>query len=450
MRNTLSGDYYGEKGYSTIETVEVQEVLKTAIAASSHSEEEAREWLHCASYKTSSDALIAIMLPLLNRLEKLDIMLKDNLEYFKRTLSRIGAKEKPFDTKSILTTLTDVMLTPHDLNDWRGMEPTFLGLFTHLPAIKAIYAYRVGLSGNPLREPTHFRTRAFNYEGPQRWVELHAPRMEPLTLQARVSNLTHIELRNCQLRTKDIENILWASKCLKTLIYEIGSEEFNYCNSSELGLQEALRPVEGSLENLWLDYGFSGINDPTAYGMMEPMSFTKFKSLKFLRIASVFLCGSTLIAKGDSEQGGGISEQEFPLTGSFPPQLEILEVHHHEHNIISLVSVIERLLIQKQAGTELTCLKSLVLQGRFGKRKESLSLSRFAAMLETAETVDVKVALVKNPRENRYVDDENMSWGLSGDVKWASVRGRPKVYPYLNKTLDEMEQLLEQGIPYTF
>ena len=170
MRNTLHGDnYFGYKQQNEdfiIDTVEVEEVLETTIKASSHSNEEATEWLHYASYKTSSDALMAILLPLLNRLEKLDIMLGDNLKYFKRTLSRIGAKEKPFDTKSALTTLTDVTLTCHNMGDGRGMEPTFLSLFIYLPAIKAVYAYYVG-GYSPLAQPARFRRQGFSYGLPQ-------------------------------------------------------------------------------------------------------------------------------------------------------------------------------------------------------------------------------------------------------------------------------------------
>ena len=70
MRNALSGDDYVYNIYKgedfVIETVKVEEVLETAIKASSHSNEEATDWLHYASCETSSDALMAIMLPLLN------------------------------------------------------------------------------------------------------------------------------------------------------------------------------------------------------------------------------------------------------------------------------------------------------------------------------------------------------------------------------------------------
>ena len=80
------------------ETVEVDDMIKAAIKASSQSQEEAEMWLEHASWKNHSDALIAIMLPLFDRLEKLDVMLIDNHPYLERTLKRISSKETPFET----------------------------------------------------------------------------------------------------------------------------------------------------------------------------------------------------------------------------------------------------------------------------------------------------------------------------------------------------------------
>ena len=346
-------------------------------------------------------------------------MLGDNLKYFKRILNRIGAKEKPFDTNPALITLTDVLLTYNNIGDGQGMEPTILGLFTCLPAIKAVYAYCVRGSDNPSTQPARFQRWVYSL---QSWVEVDRPQREPISLQPGVSNLTHLEPRNCQLRIKDLQNMLWASKSLKTVIYEIGLEDFLFCDFSELGLQEALRPVESSVENLWLDYRSDTMTDP--YGIMDPMSFTTFKSLKFLRIASVFLYGTKMIDDGDREQESSDNEQEFPITRTFPPQIQVLEVNHHSHNDITLIEITERLLLQKQASTELTCLKSLVLQDP-SCMWEISSSSRFVALLKTAELIGVKITLVNNSLEYRYDADENILWGLSGGIKWAFIRERP-------------------------
>ena len=204
---------------------------------------------------------------------------------------------------------------------------------------------------------------------------------------------------------KDLQNMLWASKCLKTVKYEIGLEDFLSCNFSELGLQEALRPVESSVENLWLDYRRGYRKHP--HGIMDPMSFTTFNSLKFLRIASIFLYGTKMIDDGDREQESSDNEQEFPIKRTFPPQIQVLEVNHHNHNDMTLIKIMERLLLQKQASAELTRLNSLVLHDPFSMRELSSS-SRFMALVKTAELIGVRVTLVNNTLEYRYDADENI------------------------------------------
>ena len=123
-----------------IETIEVEEIFKAAIKRLSHSEEEEKEWLKHASWRDHGDALFAI-LPLLNRLEKMDVILPKGAKYFERILKRIVGKEKPFDALPALTKLTDVMYScPHE--EW-GNKFGFTGLFLRLPAIRFIYAHNI-------------------------------------------------------------------------------------------------------------------------------------------------------------------------------------------------------------------------------------------------------------------------------------------------------------------
>ena len=85
------------------------------------------------------------MLPVLVRLEKLDLMILDDLPYLERIFARISSKQKPFDTRPALTALTDVVHMGY--HNKRGMRATYFSRFFQLPAIQAVYGHRVATYG---------------------------------------------------------------------------------------------------------------------------------------------------------------------------------------------------------------------------------------------------------------------------------------------------------------
>jgi hypothetical protein len=107
---------------------EVDEILKIAIKASSHSEEEEKQWIVDAGWRFNIDAIIALLLPTLVKLLKLDMQVTDNQDYLVRMLKRTWRREKPFDEKPAFQHLTDVVHTYNGEN--YGLSPNNLSLFT--------------------------------------------------------------------------------------------------------------------------------------------------------------------------------------------------------------------------------------------------------------------------------------------------------------------------------
>jgi len=70
-----------EKG-DIVEVVEVDSVFKQVIKASSYDEEEEREWLKHVSWTDNTGAILALVLPALITLKRLDLMLTYGITYF--------------------------------------------------------------------------------------------------------------------------------------------------------------------------------------------------------------------------------------------------------------------------------------------------------------------------------------------------------------------------------
>ena len=272
-------------------------------------------------------------------------------------------------------------------SDDNGMSPKFIGLFQCHPAMKKIYGYAVGSQ-----------------------LDEGIPEETLTSLPPGISNITHLELKDCRLRTIDLGHVLRATKNLKTFIYKIGLPMLSFCDFSTLGLQQALRAVEHSLENLWIDCGRSDFEEKSELNIIKPMSFTSFISLKFLRIATIFITG-------ESPGEHNLDDLECLLDSRFPSRLETLDLFHYADQMTNLMNAIDRLLGQKKLGSELTHLREVNLKGRCPFfSPENL----FETLRRTAKGVGIDVTLTHYEEEPSYLHWEKVLWGMNRDIEWAS------------------------------
>ena len=369
----------------------VGKVFQDAIKAASRSEFEEAEWLKHASWIDHTDALLALMLPKLTQLKKLDLMLMDGDSYVKRMLERFCRGEKPFDVQPAFSNLTEIMHT-YSL-EHGGVSPTYTGLFGQLPSVRAIYGHRIGSTSDD--------------------IVLQIPRSHE-------SCVTHIELKDCRIDAFDLKHLLCPHKGLRTLIYEIGGYLLSQSQINTRTLRSALSSVETSLQNLWIDFECSAAMDIVdETDELKPISFVEFETLKYLRIATPLISGYP------TDDGEIVAERL--LENVFPRSVQTLVLVHYDVllGFFTLFVAIQELLRQKRLGLEVPELKLLIIEGDIiNSFQEDVDLRReFDAVLKDAGRSGVAVKLVDNQRATVSMRLEERRWGIDRSIKWAPALG---------------------------
>ena len=398
-------------------TVEVADIFKHAVEAASHNQEEEKEWLTHLSWADHADAMIALLLPALPRLEKLDLQLMYDSMYFERMLKRAGLREKPFDKQPAFLALKDFMHTWYD--EKYGMSPMYVAMFLRLPAIDRIFGHRIGSA-----DEQEDQTLAM--------------------LDVGSSTVTHLEFKDCKLSTEDITQLLKVPQNLTAFIYELGSGHLSYTGYNFKAIREALVPQAHSLENLWLGYEkrygicfLDEIDDTTPIP-----SFASFNKLKTLKIATVFLFGSEGHLSGRAEEEVDVSGERYwndttrrRLVSLFPQSLETLHILHYEDHTYHTPKALADLLVNKSQNVPK--LNKLVIEGIF-KNKRNLG-REMMDLAGLAKSKDTDLIFVCN--DNGWYDAVERGWGMDGEITWAEGVNLLNSYPD-----DEIYRLTTEGL----
>ena len=101
-----------------VPTVDVDNVFKSAIKTSSRSVDEKQLWLKHASWTDMDDSILALLLPVLINLTRLDLMAKDSV-YVERMIGRARQRKTPFNTQPAFTSLTSFKYSG-------GIDPNYI------------------------------------------------------------------------------------------------------------------------------------------------------------------------------------------------------------------------------------------------------------------------------------------------------------------------------------
>lgn len=385
------------------ECIEVDSVFRIAIKASSHSEAEEKQWLMHLSWLEHCDAVLALLLPALVKLEKLDLILTDDLPYFERMIRRASRREKPFDKQPAFQLLKDFM---HTYDDYiYGLDPRYISPVMLLPSIRAIYGYRVGSENE--EEDDVMRTNLGSMRTP--------------------SSLCHLELRGSRLNKADLNLLLQAPKALKTFIYPVTFGDVSICTVNSHDIRDALVPQQDSLENLWLQYDEEQWADDYEEHIFPMRSFNNFTRLKVLRIGALFLLG-------DSEHftrcNNHLSRKSrHDLTGVFPETLQTLEVLRCSDHYPQLLQTIEDLVLKQSCQVP-----NLIHLGIDGPILEIASWG-----LQIARLADIAhskgIYLTYRSYSGKAAHPAEQMWGMDGSISWAKCMGwdSPVTPPMLAK-----------------
>lgn len=367
----------------TARTVQVDEVLKMAIKASSHSTNEEALWLKHASWIDHGDAILALLLPVLVKLQTLELTLSfyDIDRYIERTIHRAARREKPFDNKPALGSLTNFMASSTSFK--YGTSSDYIAASMPLPSIHAVYGHSIGTD-------------------PNNEVEI-SPEARTAS-----STLKHLELRDCKLNGPDITHLLRIPKALTTFIYDIGSDHLSFCSVNPQDIWNALAPHQHCLENLWFDYNqryeeewhqeFDTDNDAPG------ASLSCFKNLQILRIAAIFLFGGQRNKDATGDE----------LADFLPKTLQTLHVTPCEDNFGGTLRTLEELLFHKK--DYLPELKNIVLKGSIHAVK--ISWTGLQKLVGIAESQLISLSVQRFDLNAEWEEWIEQGWGMDESIWW--------------------------------
>jgi hypothetical protein len=377
--------------------------LKDAIFANSHSAKESEEWMkHVAAARP--DAVLAILLPTMVRLEKLDLMLRSYYTYFDRMVKRAVAHEQPFDKQPLFLTLTefmhgaswepdewelddddsDMVLPPEIKWKHQMMGSEYTVWFQNFPRMRSIFSHRL----DDMQDDDFIPVKI-------KWEDFP-------TCDKKSSSLTHLELKGSFVNNQYLYTLLEIPKALLTFIYEIYSP-YGSDLACPIDVLSALAPQHESLENLWLDCWES--DDLIMFSdwiYEDTPSLSKFIRLKNLKLASEVLC--ILL---DLDESGQLHRQG--LSGLLPATLETLHI---------------RVLMNDSCWSNLRVfiLAQLDQVPRLQKIFIECSNSAKAPLYWTelkehakSKGVDL-ISLIRNEAGPEFWE---RGWGMDGSIKWA-------------------------------
>ena len=330
------------EGFSspTLFKIDPDPAVKTAINAWSLSTEEANDWLSKLShtYKCHHDAILALLLPVLLKVEKvvLDLEVKSDKHYLERMIGRAARRESPFDIQPPFEMLT-AFIHSHPMFSSRRIDA--IASLLRLPAIQEISG---GFGKTVVADHGQFRVMDTTL----------------IDLDSSSSPVISLDLAAHSLSTVDLGHIFRAPKALKTLFYKV----YPLACIKFPDIRHELEPQRNCLESLGFDYDeihatFYGMGNFSEEGPMT--SFISFNNLKLFKTAALFLTKTENRA------------QRHNFINFFPPSLETLHLTRFQTRFESLLEAIEHLLGQKSS-QQMPALKKIILEESepLGRRSE--------------------------------------------------------------------------------
>lgn len=355
------------------------QIIRSAIKGIGYTGEEVDEWLALLLAGNDESAILAILLPHLKKLCRLDLNgdWLDSDDHLVSTMRKVSQGEKPFDKGDTFSALTDVLVAGND--DKYPTSPIMLGACLGLPSLRRIHALNMGQ--NEQEEAT----------------ELLAD------LQEGGSSVEEIELRGSKLYSEDLEHILSAPKALRTFIYEVGQAWAWYPVDTN-DIHEGLSRHKESLESIVLDHPdfFEEQEDDN----LEPMVFRDFTNLEYLKVSNLFL-------------GGTDDHDTCSLLKAFPKSLNRLcitycnESGHCQKVMPALLKVL------RSKKRYLPNLEALTLEGQFNDHPEYLESVKDIVLCATGKGVTVEVA--DDAYRRGYEGTSERGWGIHETVEWQEV-----------------------------
>ena len=392
------------------EVEEVAEVFRVAVETSTQYLKERSGRMPELDEGKTDGALLALLLPALVKLERLDLKLSHPRHFYVEMMEKAAARETPFETQQPFLNLSEITNFWYNNNKKYDRSLDLLVAYLQLPSVHVFYGYEFG-SAN---------------DGPNKALA---------ALKPSSSSLTHLELKMCTMNSQDVANVVRACKALSTFVLEKLWDNIPFNSFNTARVRKALTSAENTLEFLWLDYIYSdlwlgGLDDISPIESLE-----NFKKLRYVKAAMLFFFGGDPTDR-DTLYGNDLEEtaDHCPLVNMFPPTVEVLYFTHCFHYLPYLITEVEELLMQKDRRTPR--LRSVTIEvpsyvGHFYRRMfDSSSLEPLAhAAGVTVRVVKAAAEPAKYSSRSWNMDDSESSalWEtvLKTENEWCRRRSVP-------------------------
>ncbi|KAI9671308.1 MAG: hypothetical protein M1831_004217 [Alyxoria varia] len=370
-------------------------------ACSPHKEPEA--WFHGVWTIRGVDAITALLLSHLPDLKRLQLKCMIGLEYeapftgqlIKQVALRTaGPHHSP---QALLRRVEDVMITGNDDKD--PTHPEGLATCLRLPSVRRLRGLHLGIymEGD-------YDEEFSGYDLPPSC----APHVE------------EIELRNSKLNMYDLPAILRACKSLKTFIYVVGAC-WAWTPVRTALIQELLEEQRDALENLELDmtelqFEYENENAEDRQVYLRPMSLSRLRRLKRLRIGAIFLWGTDEWRNMEEDDEKNMRQAREKLVQSIPPSIELVHLTNcgaawPERGIERINYALEALLQCQHE--RFPRLREVIIQGKDLASK----IPFLSEMLGVAAERGIQVTLL-----NDLYDSSAPPWGFDRDDCWPRLQ----------------------------
>jgi hypothetical protein len=357
-------------------------LIQDAVAHDAPSEKDHAKLLNRA---LCTDGLLALLIPRLPKLETLDLEIPISPGFVQDLLDCAGTKKAPFETEPVLTHLHSIVWA-HDDNKYGG---SMLASPLLLPSLKSLFLHRIG-------------------------TNMDGPNTQLASIERQTSACTHLEFKDCRFCEEDIKNYLSVPRQLSTFVYEVGWGHLAYCSTSFTALRDGLECQKDHLENLWLDYGFDGIEWMDDLDEHAPMkSMKSFSKLKHLRIAGDYVFGGNL-----SEEEAAAEDRRRMLPDFLPATLETLHITHGDEHSELLYRAFDYVIEEKEV-QRVPGLRTITLDTSLLRIKEDGA--RLAGIIRQAQRAGIEFRLINNWGDQKwkmYDKRVESKWGFNEDIEW--------------------------------
>lgn len=369
------------------EQPDLDDVLRGAAKKLYLTEDEENEKFDVLKKGYNEDAILAVLLPLLPNLQRLDFPWTNGTKHIQGMLERYREKMPPFDEWRPFGQLREVMVC-----GYMGDEPTEPNFFYECLGIPSVTLINGIWLGNSDQDEVD---------------------KQLASLEDRSSGVESIELRSSHLYEDDFAKLMCVCRALKSFIYQTGLSACFYSFTTTT-IQRGLDRHTDTLETLCLDHCVLpsfGVDD-----IIEPMTFSSFTALKDIKLAPPFIFGKDGVHFTPTGDPAALQRTRSRLIECLPANVEKLRLCRAKDLFTGdRVHPALQELVQRRSES-FPRLAKVEISGEFDGFPSRVE--RLREFCELADASGIETRVFNEPGLEKRTEDKK--WGIDEDQEWAT------------------------------